>query len=88
MGDVLELVVLGAVVALLARVRFPSRFPPLQLAAAIAVTIAVGWPLLDSGFRGAVAAALAGAVAAVAIALARPAPASVARGPVDTSGSR
>jgi hypothetical protein len=41
-GDALELVVLGAVVALLVRVRFPSRFPALQLAVAIAVTVAVG----------------------------------------------
>ena len=39
----------------------PSRFPALQLGGAIAVTVAVGLLVVDSGFRGAVAAALAGA---------------------------
>ena len=87
MGDVLELVVLGAVVALLVRVRFPSRFPALQLAVAIAVTVAVGRPLVDSGFRGAVVAALAGAAATLLIARARPAPGTGAPDRADTSAS-
>jgi hypothetical protein len=87
-ADVLELVVLGAVVALLVRVRFPSRFPALQLGVAIAVTVAVGRPLVDSGFRGAVVAAFAGAAAALLIARARPAPATGAPDRADTSVSR
>jgi hypothetical protein len=87
-GDVLELVVLGAVVALLVRLRFPSRFPALQLAVAIAVTVAVGRPLVDSGFRGAVVAALAGAAAALLIARARPTPGTGAPDRADTSVSR
>ena len=87
MGDILELVVLGAVVALLVRVRFPSRFPALQLGVAVAVTVAVGRPLVDSGFRGAVVAAVAGAAVALLIARARPAPATGAPDRVDTSAS-
>jgi hypothetical protein len=87
-GDLLELVVLGAVVALLVRVRFPSRFPALQLGVAIAVTVAVGRPLVDSGFRGALVAALAGAAAALLIARARPASGTGAPDRADTSASR
>ena len=87
MGDILELVVLGAVVALLVRLRVPSRFPALQLGVAIAVTVAVGQPLVDSGFRGAVVAALAGAAAAFLIARARPAPGTGAADRADTSAS-
>ena len=87
MGDILELVVLGAVVALLVRVRFPSRFPALQLGVAIAVTVAVGRPLVDSGFRGAVVAALAGAAATLLIARARPVPGTGAPDRADTSAS-
>ena len=78
---------LGAVVALLVRVRFPSRFPALQLGTAIAVTIAVGRPLVDSGFRGAVAAAVAGAAVAFLIARARPAAGTAAPDRADTSAS-
>jgi hypothetical protein len=87
-GDVLELVVLGAVVSLLVRVRFPSRYAALQLGVAIAVTLAVGRPVVDSGFRGAVVAAIAGAGVALLIARARPAPGTGAPNPADTSASR
>ena len=87
MGDILELVVLGAVVALLVRLRFPSRFSALQLGAAIAVTVAVGRPLVDSGFGGAVVAAVAGAAVALLIARARPARATAAPDRADTSAT-
>ena len=87
MADILELVVLGAVVALLVRLRFPSRVPALQLGVAIAVTVAVGRPLVDSGFRGALVAAVAGAAVAFLIARARPAPGTAARDRADTSAS-
>ena len=87
MGDILELVVLGAVVALLVRLRFPSRFPALQLGAAIAVTVAAGRPLVDSGFGGAVVAAVAGAAVALLIARARPARATAAPDRADTSAT-
>ena len=87
MGDILELVVLGAVVALLVRLRFPSRFPALQLGVAIAVTVTVGRPLVDSGFGGAVVAAVAGAAVALLIARARPARATAAPDRADTSAT-
>jgi hypothetical protein len=83
----IELVVLGAVVALLVRLRFPSRFPALQLGVGIAVTVAVGRPLVDSGFRGAVVAALAGAAAAILVARARPASGTGAPDRAGTSAS-
>jgi hypothetical protein len=86
-ADILELVVLGAVVALLVRLRFPSRHPALQLGVAIAVAVAVGGPLVDAGFLGAVAAAVACAGAAFLIARARPALATGAPDRADTSAS-
>ena len=64
-----------------------TRFPALQLGTAIAVTIAVGRPLVDSGFRGAVAAAVAGAAVAFLIARARPAAGTAAPDRADTSAS-
>ena len=88
MADILELIVLGAVVALLVRLRFPSRYPALQLVVAIGVTVAVGEPLVDSGFLGAVAAAVACAGAAFLVARARPAPGTGAPDRADTSASR
>jgi hypothetical protein len=86
-GDILELLVLGALVALLVRLRFPSRVPALQLGVAIAVTVAVGRPLVDSGFRGALAAAVAGAAVALLIARVTPARGTAAPDRADTSAS-
>ena len=92
MGEAAELAVAGIVVALLTRVAVPSRLAALQLAGGVAATVGIGLLVVDQGFRGALAAALAGAAVAVgagrAWPAATPARGTAAPGRGDTSAPR